>query len=220
MRNLKKAALITAASLAVLVPAALADTTTFTINANVEEFVVLQVETTGNVIVSKDDMDPMPGSPATNEVLNFGNVDPLAISPGTFTALNAASGTLAKQLLVSGVVEDETTFSGTMAPTDGAIYYINGGYQLRGLRNDGGGATMNVDVQATGSLDAIVSPQAGNAFNDGDTLAGRQTVGGAPATLFATMALNSANIIDLGIVVPLTGTTPGAQSTVITFTGT
>jgi len=218
LRSFLAAALVTG----LVVPAALANVTSVTLEAEVEEFVVLQLETIANVIVSGDDLDPVAGSPASNEILDFGSIDPLGNNLGTLTAANGpASGTLARRLLIDNVFRDADTYSGSPpANTDGAVYYIDGGYQLRGLRNDGE-TTMDVQVDVSGgtALTALVDLTANNDFTDGATIAANalRTVGGAPTVLVADMPLNTPEIIDLGLFVPVSEPA-GSKSTVITFT--
>lgn len=215
--------LLSSIAIAVAAPAALANVTSMTINAEVEEFVVLQIETNGGTIVSGDDLDPVAGSPAANEILDFGTVDSFCNSAGTLTATNGpASGTLGCSLLVGTTIEDAATYTGPMTNADGALYHINNGYQLRALRNDGT-PDMDVDVEITGAtaLDAVFDLDAANDFSDGSTIgtATRRTAGGGNTPLTTGMALNTPIPVDLGVFVPVSQAA-GATSTVITLTGT
>jgi hypothetical protein len=210
-------------ALALAAPAALANITSLTIDAEVAEIVSLEIETAGNIVVSGDDIDPSSSAPATNEVLDFGMVDPLGINLDTLAAANTASGTLARRLLISDTFQNADTYNGAPpATTDGALYYVSGGYQLRAFRNDGT-ASMDVDVAVTGAtaLDALVDLNTANAYTVGDTIAGTslRAAGAGPSSLITAMPLNTPELIDLGVFVPMTQAA-GATSTVITFTGT
>lgn len=218
-----KPAALSALALALATPAALANITSLTIDAEVAEIVALEIETSGNVVVSGDDLDPSSSAPATNEVLDFGTVDPLGINLDTLAAANTASGTLARRLLIGNTFQDADTYNGAPpANTDGALYYVDAGYQLRAFRNDGT-ASMNVDVAVTGAsaLNALVDLSSANAYTVGDTIAGTslRTAGAGNSSLVTAMPLNTPELIDLGVFVPMTQAS-GATSTVITFTGT
>lgn len=211
----------------VLTPAALANITGITIQAEVEPYVILQLETINDEIVSPDDMHLPPDVdeadvPDTNEILDFGTVDPAGSSPGDLEATNGPiSGVLERRLLVSGVFEDPETFNGTMTDSDGAVYFINDGYQLRGLRNDGQNS-MEVDVEVTGgtALDAVVDLANLNDFTVGDPIAPNtiRIAGGGQTDLVDNMALDTPYMVDLGIVVRRS-TEAGPTETVIVFTG-
>lgn len=224
MKKALKIGLSAAFALSVAIPAALANVTSITIEAEVEEFVVLQIETAAGVIVSGDDLDPSPGSPATPEILDFGTVNPFGSVLSTLTAANGpASGTLARRLLIGNTFEDADNYTGAPAAnTDGAVYYVNGGYQLRALRNDGE-LDMDVDVDVTGAtaLDALVDLDANNDFTVSSTVGANsiRPSDGSVTALTTGMALNTGVPIDLGIFVPISQPA-GPTSTVITFTGT
>lgn len=207
-----------------LMPAALANVTSITIEAQVEDFVALQIETIAGDIVSGDDLDPLPNSPATPEVLDFGFVDPMGQYVGSIAATNGpASGTLARRLLINDTFEDADTYTGTPPANDeGALYYVSGGYQLRGLRNDGQ-PNMDVDVEVTGAtaLDALVDLQGANSYTPGSGIAANslRVAGNGISALTTGMPLNTGVAIDLGVLVTV-GQPQGPTATTITFTGT
>jgi len=223
MKKCLKPLLAASLFMGLAIPAALANVTSITIEAQVEDFVVLQIETAAGDIVSGDDLDPTVGSPPTPEVLDFGFVDPLGQYVGTLVATNSpASGTLARRLLINDTFEDPDTYSGAPPANDeGAVYYVSGGYQLRGLRNDGQ-PDMDVDIEVTGAtaLDAFVDLTGANSFTPGSSIAANslRQAGGGFSALTSGMALNTGVPIDLGVFVTV-GQAQGNTSTVITFTG-
>lgn len=203
---------------ALALPSALANSTSVTINANVQSFVVLRLETASGTLVSDDDLDRLPSSPAADEVLDFGNIDQLGSSAGSLSATNAAaSGTLTRHMYVGSQVQPVGTLP--VAANDGAVYHVDAGYQLRALRNDGA-SDIDVDVDVTGAtaLNALVATTGSNTYTSGTGLTGLRTAGAAASDLIDDMPLNTAQPLDLGVLVPLSQTA-GTTSTVITFTG-
>lgn len=201
-------------------PSALANQTSVTINANVQSFVILRLETASGALVSDDDLDRLPTSPAADEVLNFGDVDQLGTSPGSLSAANGpASGPLNRHMYVGGQIKPQGTLP--VNPTnDGALYHVDGGYQLRALRNDGG-TDIDVDVDVSGptALNAVVALSGANSYATGSSLDGLRTADASLSDLADDMPLNTPQPLDLGVFVPLSQPA-GQTSTVITFTGT
>jgi hypothetical protein len=238
--KLTKVLLASSLALACLTPA-LASNTTITIDANIEEVVVLQVETAdGNdTIVSPDDLDPQPGSPGADDVLDFGTVDPYAINNDGSTSNNGIDPGVApeKQLYVGNTVYDEGGNSTSVASSDveGALYFIQGGYQVRALRSGQLDTEVDVGVDGTTPLPALVALNGTNDYSDGMTISGRvdpditdpadpNYAYGDPTysyayTPFTTLQHNVPKTIDVGIYVPVSHA-PGSTSTTITFYGT
>jgi hypothetical protein len=177
--KLTKVLLASSLALACLTPA-LASNTTITITAEIEEVLVLQIENTNNEIASGDDLDPQPGSPVADDIIDFDVVDPYAINAGSFSSANNINhtGTFDKQLYsdVNGPTQfyDEGTTSNTIAGSDadGAVYFIQDGYQLRALRTGALPTEVDVGVDGTTPLPALVALSGVNDYSDGSDVHG------------------------------------------------
>jgi hypothetical protein len=234
--KLTKVLLASSLALACLTPA-FANQTTVQINADIEEVLILQLEETGGTIVSGDEFELTPGFTFTNnEVFEFGTVDPYGVSAGAFNPINNVNptGTFDHQLFVGANFEDETTYDLTgMSATDGAVYYVQGGYQLRALRTGALPMDVDADVDLGSEMDALIAPTVGgNTFAAGDPIVGRRClpdnstgcyVAPAPgvANLF-TLQHNVPQGIDIGVFVPINIdiSTSTAKTTSVTFWGT
>ena len=211
--KIKKILLASSFSLACALPA-LSFSTSVTIVANNATLLQLQLETAAGVVVSADIQKPRPQDPVAQASLDFGTVDALAISPGTLTLVG-----LDRQLLISNTYRDEGASLATtsMAVTDGAVYFINNGYQLRHIKSNNATANISVGVGA-GGYDVVVADAGLSAFASGTGIFGRR-IAGVTDSLTTGLANNTAFPIDIGLVVPLNATT-GPKSTIITFTAT
>lgn len=205
-----------------LSPLAKADSTGVIIQAEIDEYLILQLETESGTIASPDNVDPMPGSPNANAILDFGLVDPFAINSGTLTSTNGApiAGSLNRVLKVN--TDLKSTHNNT-AEVDGALYVVENGYQLRALRNSGGTSTdVDVMIQSgSDALPAVVDGASINTFTNGSTLNNQslRPADGVDRELLQGLENDTPYPIDLGIFVPV-GQSSGSTSTVITFTGT
>jgi hypothetical protein len=209
------------------VSAALANTTEITIDAMVEDYQGLYIETTADQVVSDDHVDQRIGGQMAT--LNFGAVDALGVAGGTVTSMDhtVPVGTVEKALLVGGVLQDLDYDGSVLASTDGALYYIDSqttGYQLRYLTNTSEDLGIYVEVEngvGGNALSALVSFSDDEDYTVNVSEPNIIAPNAAPAAIGSLLSNNGAGDVkhlDLGIFVPRNQES-GQTSTNIQFTG-
>jgi hypothetical protein len=205
-----------------------ANSTDIGIQADVEELVSLQLERTDTNAVVSDDLSSISPVVASNEVLNFGGVNPLALSSGSIvsrnlTSANGTVGTIKAMVIDTAGKIYKADGSGSPLPkatNDGAIYFVENSLQLRVVR--AGATPTAISVSNTGSFRVLVEDASTYNFADGstiNTISFLDKVGTTRAGGLTTVDNNVPFPLDLGIHVPFSQIGGNAQTTVITFTG-
>jgi hypothetical protein len=222
MNKFVKVALASGLAAGLGISAALANETQITIDANVQDFQGLYIETTNDLVVSDDTVDERIGG--IMSTLDFGDVDAFGVSGGSVSSADhtVPVATVSKALLVGGVIQPLNYNTTALAPTDGALYYIDSqttGYQLRYLTNTTEDLDINVEVQdgANDALSALVELSANEDYTAG-TSTPNIVIPNAPDVPLGTLVNDTPQNLDLGVFVPR-NQPAGQTSTVIVFTG-